>query len=159
MLQFPIESVMLLNYWQRSSADPNGCLLCLPNAILSMIDSEGAIVGSQATGKTCGKHALLLIFFLHPQFTFEPKWNRFSLMELLNECQDWYCFLWWCKIMGDWNFEIVKWKVFMHCTWLIRMKHSCPALLLRVKQNKLKIQESLCLGFHCKSIRITDQIN
>lgn len=63
-------------------------------------------------------------------------------MELLNECQHWYCFLWWCKIMGDWTFEIVKWKVFMHCTWLIRMKHSCVALLLRVKQNKLKSQDN-----------------
>ena len=63
MLQFPIESVMLLNYWQRSSVDPNGYLLCLSNATLTLIGSEGAIVGSQATGKTCGKHALLLIFF------------------------------------------------------------------------------------------------
>ncbi len=64
--ELPMQSVTVLNRWCGSSADPNGCLCRLSNATLSLINSQGVIVGTQTTGNTCGKREVLFDDFMVP---------------------------------------------------------------------------------------------
>ncbi len=65
--EFPIESVMVMNRWCGSSADPNGCLCRLSNATLSLIASDGVVVATQSTGDACGKQELSIESFFAPE--------------------------------------------------------------------------------------------
>ena len=69
--EFPIESVTILNRWCGSPVDPNHCLCRLSNATLSLIDSNGVIVGTQNTGDTCVEQEVLLDDFSRT-LTFTP---------------------------------------------------------------------------------------
>ncbi len=64
--KFLIQSVTILNRWCGSSADYHGCLCRLSDATLSLIDSNGAVVGTQTTGNTCDKRHLLIHDFMVP---------------------------------------------------------------------------------------------
>ena len=60
--EFAIESVLVLNRWCVSPADPNGCLCRLSKATLSLVDSQGDVVATQSVGSTCGEKEISFNF-------------------------------------------------------------------------------------------------
>ncbi len=64
--EFAIESVLVLNRWCVSPADPNGCLCRLSKATLFLMDSPGEVVAAQSVGDSCGKQELILDDFVEP---------------------------------------------------------------------------------------------
>ena len=65
-IEFPIESVTVMNRWCGDATDRNGCLCRLSLATLSLIDSKGFVVATQSTGDTCGEQELSFNKFVLP---------------------------------------------------------------------------------------------
>jgi hypothetical protein len=61
--KFAIESVLVLNRWCVSPADPNGCLCRLSQASLFLMDSNSEVVASQSVGSTCGEKEISFKMF------------------------------------------------------------------------------------------------
>jgi hypothetical protein len=56
---FPIEEIVIINYWCDDLSDTPGCLCMLSNATLSLLDGDNATeVDSLMIGDTCGVHEL-----------------------------------------------------------------------------------------------------
>jgi hypothetical protein len=63
-----VKSIVILNRWCIDPNDPDKCLCRLSQAILSLTDHNGAVIGSYSTGNTCAKKTVEFHFSAASEF-------------------------------------------------------------------------------------------